>query len=329
MNVLVIGGTSFFGKSIVSHLLAAGHAVTVFSRGNQQPAWWDRVEHLPGDRAAIASSAPALRARRFDAVIDNIGYTAADVSTLLDTLGDSAGRYIFTSTGAMYWTTDGYPPYAEDDVDFGFAPSPDEAGSRAWVYTMGKLEAEREIMGRDDLSWTIIRPPIVVGPDDTTLRFWFYLQRLLDGGPLLLTEGGRQAFTHVYSEDLARGYLLALENDRAEHRVYNMAQREIVTLHDLVTVAAGALGLDPELVPVPSGAATSGDWTYADPYGPLTRFVMSSARAGDDLGYATTPFREWLSVTARWYRDEYDGSDSMGYEHRPAEIEAAARLRAG
>ena len=324
MNILVIGGTSFFGKSIVSHLLGAGHDVTVFSRGNNRPAWWDRVDHVIGDRGEDLA---ALTGRRFDAVIDNIAFTAAEVAAALDVLGPGAGRYIFTSTGAMYFTTASYPPYDEDDADFGFTPPPEDADSPAWVYTMGKLEAEREIMQRSDLAWTIIRPPIVVGPDDGTRRAWFYFQRLLDGKPLLLPDGGHQTFTHVYSEDLARGYLLALESDRADHRVYNMAQAEIVTLRDFITSAAAGLGIEPDLVPVPASALAGDDWTYPDPYSRTNRFVLSNRRAEADLQYTTSPFDEWTAVTARWYRDEYKGPDSAGYDERDREVEIAGRFR--
>jgi nucleoside-diphosphate-sugar epimerase len=326
MNVLVIGGTSFFGKGIVSHLLGAGHDVTVFSRGNQRPAWWDDVHHVLGDRGETVDLA-TLHGTSFDAVIDNIAFTADEVAAVLDVLGPGTGRYIFTSTGAMYFTTASYPPYEEDDADFDFTPPPAEEDSPAWVYTMGKLEAERTIMQRADLTWTIIRPPIVVGPDDGTRRAWFYFQRLLDGKPVLLPDGGHQTFTHVYSEDLARGYLVALESDHADQRIYNMAQAEIVTLRDFITSAAAGLGIDPDLVPVPASNLAGDDWIYPDPYSRMHRFVLSNRRAEDDLGYTTTPFDEWMGVTARWYRDEYDGPDSAGYEQRDREIEIAGRFR--
>jgi hypothetical protein len=50
MNILIIGGTTFFGQDIVELALAAGHSVTLFSRGNQQPEFWDRITHIAGDR---------------------------------------------------------------------------------------------------------------------------------------------------------------------------------------------------------------------------------------------------------------------------------------
>ncbi len=46
MKILMIGGTSFFGKEIVELALDAGHEVTIFSRGNARPDFWDRELHL-------------------------------------------------------------------------------------------------------------------------------------------------------------------------------------------------------------------------------------------------------------------------------------------
>ena len=54
MNVLVIGGTAFFGKQCVEALLARGDQVTIFSRGGgRRPPFWERVAHIAGDRTAL------------------------------------------------------------------------------------------------------------------------------------------------------------------------------------------------------------------------------------------------------------------------------------
>lgn len=45
--ILVTGGTGTLGRQVVPHLVAAGHAVRVFSRHGGQPA--EGVEHLTGD----------------------------------------------------------------------------------------------------------------------------------------------------------------------------------------------------------------------------------------------------------------------------------------
>jgi len=56
IRVLVIGGTTFFGKAIVEELLEAGHKVSVFSRGQKRPAFFEQgVEHIQGTARTTAS----------------------------------------------------------------------------------------------------------------------------------------------------------------------------------------------------------------------------------------------------------------------------------
>ncbi len=70
MNVLVIGGTGYMGKILVQLLLDRGDRVTVFTRGTTRPEWWDRIEHVQGDRNDYPGFKAKLKGKPFDAVID-------------------------------------------------------------------------------------------------------------------------------------------------------------------------------------------------------------------------------------------------------------------
>ena len=50
MDILVIGGTRYFGLAAVEQLLEAGHKVSIFSRGHVRPPFWKDIEHIKGDR---------------------------------------------------------------------------------------------------------------------------------------------------------------------------------------------------------------------------------------------------------------------------------------
>jgi nucleoside-diphosphate-sugar epimerase len=321
MNVLVLGGTGFFGRAIVERLLERGDAVTVFSRGNIRPDWWDRVDHVIGERSDVASL-QQLRGASFDAVVDNLTSGGADVAALLDIAGPSIGHYVLTSSSAVYRTHHGYPPYSEDDVDRSFRSS-----ERGLAYAVGKLEAEQVLADREDIPWTIIRPPVVLGPRDPTLRGWFYIQRLLDGGPVLLRCCAERSFRIVYSQDLARAYLGALDTPAARGQTYNVTQEEIVTMRNLVDALAAGLGVSAEIVLVSERDLDHVVLDYEDPYNQLSNFVPSLQRARRDLDFHSTPFGEWVGVTARWYRDSYEGPDSRGYGRRSDEIRLAREMR--
>jgi nucleoside-diphosphate-sugar epimerase len=327
---LVIGGTTFFGKAIVEELLEAGHKVAVFSRGQQRPAFFDSdgVEHIRGDRTNREEFNNALSGRTFDGVIDNIAYTPEDVRHALDAFRGRAGRYVFTSTAAVYYTGSMVMPVPEGDVEYSFEPPQGERSSPFWGYTIGKLHGERVLREQaGDLPYTIIRPPVVLGPEDPTLRGYFYFQRLMDERPLIVTNGGVQSFRLVYSRDLARGYLRALERREAAGQIYNLAQHEVVRLIDLLQEAANVLEVSPTFVNVPAGVLAQSRLDYQEPYARMSNFIPDISKAERELSYATTPFVAWLGETVLWYRDAYQGPDSAGYAERDREVKLAERFQ--
>ena len=328
MRVLVLGGTHFFGAEIVKLLLHAGHEVSVFTRGNSQPAWFDKVHHIQGDRFDPAGFRATLRGQKFDVVVDNIAYNAQDIQSAIDTFEGNIGRYILTSSCGVYrFVRERRMPLKEDDVDFEWEPpgyDPDDARSQ---YYAGKMTAERALGERPSIPYTIIRPPIVFGPYDHTLRGFFYVQRLLDGRPLILTNSGTNSFRLAYSRDLAHAYLLAIDNDAAIGVTYAVAQTDIMTLKDLIDASAEALGVKPNLVSIPQDVIAQSDLEYADPYGRMINFIPSVQRVQAELGYVSTPFREWIGETAIWFRDEYQGPDTEGYGRRDQEVAFAEWYR--
>jgi nucleoside-diphosphate-sugar epimerase len=49
-NILVIGGTRYFGKLLVQRLLQAGHRVTIATRGRTADPFGARIERIRVDR---------------------------------------------------------------------------------------------------------------------------------------------------------------------------------------------------------------------------------------------------------------------------------------
>jgi nucleoside-diphosphate-sugar epimerase len=263
--------------------------------------------------------------RQFDIAIDNLAYNASDVQNALDALRGRVGRYILTSTCGVYrFVPNRTMPVREDDIDFDWNPPDGDPSSAASSYQSGKREAERVLRNQSEIPYTIIRPPIVFGPNDPTLRGYFYLQRLMDGQPIILTNGGVSSFRLAYSRDLASAYVLAAENEKATGRTYTIAQTDVITLRDLLDAAASALGVEVYSVAIPKDVIDASGLDYADPYGSMVNFLPSTQRAEDELGYRSTPYRQWIGETALWYRDHYRGAGSAGYERRGEELAFAA-----
>src|ERR1700680_731459 len=98
MQVLVLGGTGYVGKRVTERLIAAGHEVTVGSRGQKQPDIRGAFERLELDRKDHEAFEAAVRPRRFDAVIDNIAYQHEDALSSIRAFRGRAAQYLFTSS---------------------------------------------------------------------------------------------------------------------------------------------------------------------------------------------------------------------------------------
>jgi nucleoside-diphosphate-sugar epimerase len=92
---------------------------------------------VQGDRTDHAGFVATFRERTFDAVIDNIASVAADVDAAVEAFAGRVQRYVFTSTGSVYASSqlDGarrLAPLHEDDADLALrAAEPYGDGKRA------------------------------------------------------------------------------------------------------------------------------------------------------------------------------------------------------
>jgi len=80
MKLLIIGGTRFLGRHLVTSAVARGHQVTLFNRGTHPAEDLPSVEAIQGDRHTDLAR---LHGRRWDAVIDTCGMLPRSVSVTL------------------------------------------------------------------------------------------------------------------------------------------------------------------------------------------------------------------------------------------------------
>jgi nucleoside-diphosphate-sugar epimerase len=338
MRVLVLGGTGYVGRRITEQLVARGDEVTVVSRGRLQPGILGQVEHLALDRKDRPTFETAFQARHFDAVMDNIAYEREDVESALRAFRGRAGQYIFTSSVAVYDRASLVRPLLESDAVLTQMPGASDSDATAFhptrgqAYAVGKRQAELALVENSaDLPFTALRAPIVVGPDDRTQRIWWFVQRLQGGGPLVIPDWGPgRVFQVVFADDLARAFVLAMENPSARCKAYNIAQPDVFSPESWIEALAVALGVRAESVRIPESLlAPAGLSDYAMPIAgrPFGYMLMDTAAAREELGLATTPLQDWVATTARGCAGSRPAADSAGYAGRAEEIAVASRWR--
>lgn len=203
MNILILGGTGFIGPHLVQHAMDRGHKITLFNRGRSNPALFPSAEKLVGDRDGDLT---ALRGRRWDAVIDNSGYTSQQVQSSLTYLQDACDLYLFTSTRSVYheFTAD----LMNEDAPLG----PRNIPESQWEgYGPNKVLAERVVMDGFGARALITRPSIIVGPGDRTDRFTYWVDRIDDGGDILVQGEPTDPVQYIDVRDLAEFYVHLLE----------------------------------------------------------------------------------------------------------------------
>lgn len=333
MKVLIVGGSGYLGRRMAELLLRRGDEVTVASRGRLQPDTIQQARSIVVDRQDRGSFEQAFRDHTFDAVIDNIGYTREDVESAVRAFSGRTGQYVFTSTMAVYRDTEGARPLRESDADLNWVPRPGEATRSAMhptqghAYGTGKRQAELALIEQDAFAWTVIRPPIIVAADDRTRRVWWFVQRILDGGPILVPDWGpRRVFQVAYADDLAETYVAALGNHRAYGRAYNVAQAEIFGPETWIDALDTALGRESECVRVNEEVIQQAGLTgYDMPIAgrPFGNYLVELSAAYADLDFRPSPMESWVGATARGCAANPPAVDSVGYERRDQEIALA------
>lgn len=204
MKLLVLGGTMFLGRHVVTEALASGHDVTIFHRGQHGADLFPEIERILGDRDG---GLDPLAGRTFDAVIDTCGYVPRIVRAAAEFFADATEHYAFVSSLSVYsddskvGQDESGPLVTIDD------PSVEEVTGETYGALKALCEtAVTDVFGDRALN---VRPGLIVGPHDPTDRFTYWPERVARGGRILAPapESGPVEFTDV--RDLARFLLHA------------------------------------------------------------------------------------------------------------------------
>jgi 2'-hydroxyisoflavone reductase len=210
-KILILGGTGFVGPHDVREALKRGHQVTIFNRGKSAPGMFGKdVEELAGDRASDLS---ALKGRTWDAVIDESASLASApdwVKLSTELLRDRVDQYLFISTRSTYADLSRVPMSIDAPV-LTLENSPIEAG-KPLSYGHAKAYAEKAAHAAMPGRVTVVRPGLIVGPEDDTDRFTYWPVRIARGGEVLVPGDGTDHVQIIDVRDLVKFCVTLVEN---------------------------------------------------------------------------------------------------------------------
>jgi 2'-hydroxyisoflavone reductase len=238
MRILIIGGTRFLGRHLVEAALARRHEVTLFNRGQSNPALFPQLETILGDRE---KDLDRLRGRKWDTVIDVAGYLPRIVRLSAEVLEPNVSRYVFISSLSVY------ADFRKIGIDESYPVGKIEGESVEEITgeTYGPLKAlcekaVREIYGERAL---IVRPGLIVGPHDPTDRFTYWPVRVARGGDVLAPQKPAATTQIIDVRDLS-DFIIKLIEENASG-VYNATGPEYeLTMGKLLEVSKQVSGSD-------------------------------------------------------------------------------------
>ncbi len=282
MEILVLGGTRFFGVHIVENLVQNGHTVTVATRGNKKSTFQDKVSHIIVDHLNYEQMKQVFQGKKYDVVYDNIAYCPNDIKYTLDSI--NCEKYIFMSSTSVYdlkWDV------KEDDFnsrDYNYKWT-DRSQQN---YKEGKRCAEAALTEHyADMKSTMVRYPFVIGRDDYTKRLFFYVEHVMKEIPMHIDNVNCQ-MGFISSEDAGR--FLAFLADKHIIGAINGCSNGTISLREIINYIEKKTG---------KTAIINSDGEEA-PYNSTGDYSINTNQA-KEAGFIFTDLKEWIYDLLNYY----------------------------
>ena len=227
-DICVIGGGGFVGRHIV-HLLAA-HGLRV-----RVPA---RDRELVKDLILLPTVDVVYADVHDPAMLAEVVAGAGAVINLVGVLHDGRGPASFNEAHVELTrkilaacAAHGVKRYLHMS-----ALGADSNGPSRYQQTKGAAEA---LVRASQLEWTIFRPSVIFGPDDSFLNLF---AKLLALTPVMFLAKAEARFQPVYVEDVATAFLLSFGDRRNIGKSFDLCGPRVYTLRELVALTGKLSG---------------------------------------------------------------------------------------
>ena len=283
MKILITGGTTFVSKYAAAYFVAKGSEVTVLNRGSREQV--KGVKPILCDRMQLGD---ILRGEYFDLIFDITAYTREHIEALLES-GVIFGDYIFVSSSAVYPETNPQP-FTEQQ--------PCGANSVWGDYGMNKLKAERVLQAKVPRAY-ILRPPYFYGIYENLYREAFPFDCAMKDRPFFIPKDGEMKLQFFNVSDLCR-FIEILHEKRPESCIYNVGNKDLVTVREWVELCYRAAGKTPVFVSVDESVPQRDYFCFHD-----YEYILDVSKQ-NELMPDTVPLEQGLREEFEWYKNNPD-----------------------
>jgi nucleoside-diphosphate-sugar epimerase len=253
MKVLFIGGTGLISSACSELAVERGLELTLLNRNQSEKYPVPEGAHLlvgdvHGDPAGLSR---LLDSQRFDVVVDWIAFTLDDIERDIRLFSGKTGQFVFISSASAYQKPPKHYIITEE--------TPLE--NPFWDYSRDKIACEERLMAeyrQRGFPVTIVRPSHTYGPSQIPLCLdswrhpWTVVERMKRGKKIIIPGDGTSLWVLTWNGDFAKGFLGLLGREQAIGQAYHITSDEALTWNQITLEAAHALGLNPEIVHIPS-----------------------------------------------------------------------------
>ncbi|MGC8634446.1 MAG: NAD-dependent epimerase/dehydratase family protein [Candidatus Limnocylindrales bacterium] len=250
MRVLFVGGTGLISSACTRLAVDRGMTVVLLHRG-RDPEREAGAESLRVDVRDEAAALQALRGKHFDAVVDWVAYTRADIERDLRLFSGRTDQFIFISSASAY---------RKPLVDWRIREDSPLANP-FWDYSRDKIACEERLLQafrEESFPVTIVRPSLTYGDTQVPLvvnswaRPYTAVARLRAGKPLIVPGDGTSLWTITHNSDFAAGLVGLLGRPQAIGQAFNVMSDEVLTWDEIYRQVAAAAGAEARLVHIAS-----------------------------------------------------------------------------
>jgi nucleoside-diphosphate-sugar epimerase len=304
VRVAVLGGTGFIGSQVVRALVDAGHDVTVFHRGASEPDLPAGLRHVHGPFDRLAGHRDLFRRLKPQVVLDMVPYINKGGHGIVHFRG-IVDRAVVISSGDVYrafgrlWKSEPGPPDRvplTEESPLRKLPAPD--GKREDAFD--NLDAERAALADPSLPATVLRLPATHGAGDRQHRLAGYVRAMHDDRPAIVlgSTHARWRWSRGYVENVAAAIALAVADERASGRTYNVAAEPASSEADWIRAIARVTGWAGTVRVIPDDRLPL---ALQQPFDFEQHLVLDTGRIRHELGYAEeVDETEGLRRTIEW-----------------------------
>lgn len=250
MKILFIGGTGVISTACTTLAAGRGMDVTLLTRGQHASQLPAGVRTLIAD-ANDPSLIEKLDRESFDAVVDWIAFTPADIERDLKLFRGRTRQFVFISSASAYQKPQTHYLISESTP----------LANPYWDYSRNKIACEERLMAayRDQgFPVTIVRPSLTYGESLIPLvlnsweRSYTAVDRMIRGQKLIVPGDGTSLWVITHNTDFAKGLVGLLGHQQAIGHTFHITSDEVLTWDQMFRTVGDAVGVEPQLVHISS-----------------------------------------------------------------------------